>query len=286
MADRRWLHQIGDLLVSEELRARAALLPRKDVGELGVDPFGYDPDVLPYLATPVVWLYRHWFRVLPHNLERVPAEGRVILVANHSGQLPFDGLMIAASLVLDRYPPRMVRSMVERWIPRLPWVSTLFARTGQIVGTPDNCRRLLLRDEAILVFPEGVRGIAKTFDKRYRLQRFGTGFMRLALETKTPIIPVAVIGAEEQAPAFLNLERIAKLLAMPAFPVTPTFPMLGPLGLVPLPTRYRIHFGEPLVFEGSGDEDEAVIRDHVERVRFALDRLLAKGLAERGGIFR
>ncbi|MEL6183997.1 MAG: lysophospholipid acyltransferase family protein [Myxococcota bacterium] len=274
------------LVVSDELRARAQQLPTRDLGELGVDPFGYDPEYVPYVGTPAAWLYRHYFRVEAFGVENVPAEGRVLLVANHSGQLPFDAFMIAAAQFLERDPPRMVRSMVERWIPRLPWVSTLFARVGQIVGTPDNCRRLLARDEAILVFPEGVRGISKTFDQRYQLQRFGHGFVRLALETQTPVVPVAVVGAEEQAPALANLEPVAKLLSMPAFPITPTFPALGPLGLVPLPTRYRIHFGAPLHFSGTGEEEEAAVRTHVERVRLAIEQLLAHGLAQREGVFR
>ena len=272
-------------LVSEELAERARLLPRRDIGELGVDPFGFDPEVLPVVAGPVAWLYRRYFRVLAFGVEHVPADGRVLLVANHSGQLPFDGLMIGAAMVLDRTPPRMVRSMVERWVPQLPWISTLFARTGQIVGTPENCRRLLERDEAILVFPEGVRGIAKTFARRYQLQRFGSGFARLALATQTPVVPVGVVGAEEQAPALANLERVARALRMPAFPITPTFPALGPAGLLPLPTRYRIYFGPPLQLTGGAEADEAQIRSEVERVRLAVEGLVARGLSERTGIF-
>lgn len=280
----RWLRRL-ERLVPDELRARAERLPRAEIGELGVDPFGYDPDFVPYVGTPLLWLYRHYFRVLAHGVEHVPADGRVLLVSNHSGQLPFDGLMIGSALMLERESPRMVRAMVERWIPRLPWVSTFFARTGQVVGTPDNCRRLLEREEAILVFPEGVRGISKTFDQRYRLQRFGSGFMRLAMQTGAPVVPVGVVGAEEQAPAFANLKRVAKVLSMPAFPITPTFPALGPLGLLPLPTRYHIHFGPPLRFDGDGEEDDATVRTHVERVRIAVEQLINKGLIEREGIF-
>ncbi|MBI4818065.1 MAG: acyltransferase family protein [Deltaproteobacteria bacterium] len=255
-----------------------------DLGELGVDPFGLDPKVVQYAAAPVEWLYRHYFRVLTQGLENVPG-GRVLLISNHSGQLPFDGAMIGAAMILEHEPPRIVRSMVEKWVPRLPFVSVFFARVGQIVGTPDNCRRLLEREEAILVFPEGARGISKTYDRRYQLERFGTGFMRLALETHTPIVPVAVVGAEEQAPSFYNIEPIANVLGMPAFPVTPTFPLLGPLGLLPLPTRYRIYFGEPMSFEGNGDEEDDFVLQHVAKVRSAIEALLARGLSERQGVF-
>lgn len=281
-----WLGRLERLTLSEELRDRASQLPVNDIGELGTDPFGYDPEAVPYIAGPIVWLYRNYFRVQAFDVGNVPEVGRALIVANHSGQLPFDGMMIAAALMLDREPPRMVRTMVERFIPRLPWLSTLFARTGQIVGTPDNCRRLLQREEAIMVFPEGVGGISKTFDRRYQLQRFGSGFMRLALEMKAPVVPVAVVGAEEQAPALANVKLLARLLSMPAFPVTPTFPLLGPLGLWPLPTRYRVYFGEPLHFEGTGDESDTVVLQNIERVRTSIDYLLARGLAEREGVFR
>ena len=192
--------RFAELLITERMRDKAEQLD-VDVGELGVDPFGYDPKIVSYTAAPVALLYEKYFRVQTFGIENVPDHGRVLLVSNHSGQLPFDGLMIGAAMVLEHDPPRVVRSMVEKWIPRLPFVSVFMARVGQIVGTPDNCRRLLARDEAILVFPEGARGISKTIDKRYKLERFGTGFMRLALETNTPIVPVAVVGAEEQAPA-------------------------------------------------------------------------------------
>lgn len=256
-----------------------------ELGPMGVDPFGFEPTVAKYAATPVEQLYRRYFRVITKGIENVP-EGRVLLVSNHSGQLPFDGMMIGAALFFDRDPPRYVRSMIEKWIPRLPYVSVLMARIGQIVGTPDNCRRLLNNEEAILVFPEGARGISKTFDKRYQLERFGTGFMRLALETNTPIVPVAVVGAEEQAPALYDAKSIAKFLGMPAFPITPFFPLLGPAGLLPLPTRYRIYFGEPLKFEGNGDEDDDVVQEQINQVKNSITSMLQRGLQERDGVFR
>lgn len=276
--------RLAGLLLTEKMREQTERLPT-DVGELGVDPFGYDPETVRYAAAPVGVLYEKYFRVQTFGIENVPSEGRVLLIANHSGQLPFDGLMIGAAMVLEHDPPRVVRSMVEKWIPRLPFVSIFMARVGQIVGTPDNCRRLLAREEAILVFPEGARGISKTIDRRYQLERFGTGFMRLALETGTPIVPVAVVGAEEQAPSLYNAENVARLLGIPAFPVTPTFPLLGPAGLLPLPTRYRIHFGEPMKFAGEGDEDDEVVLAYVASVRDKIQEMLERGLRERSGIF-
>jgi len=261
-----------------------ARLPR-DVGPLGTDGFGYDPDALERAAVPAAWLYRNWFRVRCQGVENVP-DGRALLVSNHSGQLPFDGMMICAALMLERDPPRAVRAMVERWVPRLPFVSVFMARSGQVVGTPENCRRLLEMEEAILVFPEGVGGLSKTFDKRYQLQRFGSGFMRLALENRAPIVPVSVVGAEEQAPALFNLRRIGRSLGMPALPITPTFPLLGPAGLLPLPVRYHMRFGAPLHFEGDGQEDEHVVRGMVDQVVAAISAQIDGLLAEREGIFR
>lgn len=278
-----WRRRVAERFVSPELRAKMARVSA-ELGTLGVDPFGFDPETVKYAAVPIQWLYEHYFRVITNGLENVP-DGRVLLVANHSGQLPFDGMMIGAALVVERDPPRVVRSMVEKWVPRLPFVSVFMARVGQIVGTPDNCRRLLGRGEAILVFPEGARGISKTFDKRYQLERFGTGFMRLALETDTPIVPVAVVGAEEQQPSLVNLKKIADVLGIPAFPVTPTFPLLGPLGLWPMPTRYRIYFGAPMSFVGSGDEEDEIIESYVSEVRDQVQALIARGLKERSGIF-
>ena len=149
--------------------------------------------------------------------------------------------------------------MVERYVQTVPFASYLFARWGQITGTPENCRRLLEDEEAILVFPEGAKGISKPFTQRYQLQEFGYGFMRLALETGTPIVPVAVVGAEEQAPA-VNLKPLARILGAPAFPVMPLPPFFP---ILPYPTKYRIYFGEPLRFEGDPDEDDEVIAEKV-----------------------
>ena len=247
--------------------------------EYGVDPYGMDVDFAVAAAAPFVWLYRRYFRVTLHGLENVPAEGRLLLVSNHSGQLPFDAIMIIVAMLVEKDPPRVVRALVEKWVATLPFVSAFYARIGQIVGTPENCRRLLAADEALLVFPEGVRGLNKPFSERYRLRPFGHGFMRLALEARAPIVPVGVVGAEEQAPALFDLKPLARLLSMPAFPVTPT---LLPL---PLPTHYHIHFGPPLHFIGSPDEEDAETERKVAEVQAAVQGLLELGLAGRAGVF-
>ncbi|MCU0695202.1 MAG: acyltransferase family protein [Myxococcaceae bacterium] len=246
--------------------------------EYGVDPFGFSLDYALSAVGPIVWLYKHYFRCETFGIEHVP-KGRVLLVSNHGGQLPFDGMMIGVAMLTEARPPRAIRSMVEKWVGSLPFVSTFFSRVGQIVGTPENCRRLLNNDEAILVFPEGLKGITKLYSQRYQLQEFGLGFMRLALETKTPVVPVAVVGSEEQAPALVNLETVGKLLGMPALPLTP-------YGVpFPLPTKYRIHFGEPLTFTGRPDDDDAELEKKVKVVKASIQAMLEKGLAERTGVF-
>jgi 1-acyl-sn-glycerol-3-phosphate acyltransferase len=270
-----------DTLLGDEVRARLARLSVQR-GESGVDPFGFDPQVARYGVLVARAIYRSYFRTQVHGIENVPA-GRVMLIANHSGQLPLDAVAIAAAMLLEADPPRFVRSMVEKWTATLPFVSEFFARCGQIVGVPENCIRLLEMDEAVLVFPEGARGISKTFDERYRLTDFGLGFMRMALQTQTPIVPVAVIGAEEQYVSVANLRRVARLLGMPALPVMPQ--LLLPGGFLPLPTRYRIYFGEPLVFPGDPDDEDAVIEEKVWVVKSTVQSMINRGLKERKSIF-
>ena len=255
----------------------AKLAPPRN--EFGVDPYGLDIDFVISAAAPFLWLYRKYFRVQLFGIEHVPGEGRVLLVANHSGQLPFDAVMLGLAVLFELDPPRYVRALVEKWVSTLPFVSSFYARLGQVVGTPENCRRLLAAEEALLVFPEGVRGLNKAYGKRYQLQEFGLGFMRLALETSTPIVPVGIVGAEEQAPALLDLKPIARLLAFPAFPLTPT---ILPL---PLPTRYRIHFGAPMRFTGSPDDEDAVLQEKVRQVKDAVQALLVEGVRQRPHVF-
>lgn len=262
-----------------EDRLRRVALP---LASEGVDPFGLDPAWAKYAVGVAAFFHRFYFRTEVHGIERVPT-GRVLLIANHSGQLPFDGMIIAASLFLDAEPPRVMRSMVEKWTQTLPFVSTFFSRVGQVVGVPENARRLLDMGSAILVFPEGTRGISKGFSSRYQLLDFGLGFMRLALETDTPIVPIAVIGGEEQYISLGNLESVAKALGMPTFPIIPQ--LLIPGGQLPLPTKYRLYFGEPMMFRGDPDDDDAVIQEKVALVKGRIQSMLNLGLKQRKSIF-
>jgi len=183
------------------------------------------------------------------NMEIVggkPFKVRALLIANHSGQIPIDAAIIGSAMFFDGRPSRVTRAMVEKWTATLPFVSAFFSRVGQVVGLQENAVRLLEMGELVLAFPEGMKAINKPFAQRYQLEPFGHGFMRLALRTQTPIVPVAVIGAEEQYLSFGNLEWAARALGLPAFPLVPQ--LLLPGGAMPLPTKYRLHFGEPMRF--------------------------------------
>jgi len=289
-----WSKALGDLVgaliplslrdLQRELGDRIRKIPTR-LNEFGFDPWGMEPAAIRQSILPALLLYKYYFRVETHDIARVPP-GRVLLVANHAGQLPFDATMIAVAMLLEADPPRIARGMAEYWVSQLPWVSVLAARGGGVAGTPQTCREMLEAGEAVLVFPEGIRGMNKLYTERYKLQRFGTGFLRLALEAQAPIVPIAVVGSEEQQPGFADWKPLARVLGMPAFPVTPTFPWLGPLGILPLPVKYRLYFGEPIYFEGSPTDEDAVIEAHVERVKQAIGDLFERGLAERGGVFR
>jgi 1-acyl-sn-glycerol-3-phosphate acyltransferase len=255
-----------------------------ELNEYGYDAYGMSPFWMRRVLMPFALLYRYYFRVEVAGIENLP-EGRVIVIANHAGQLPFDAAMLGLALLMEAKPPRIARGMGEYWIPQLPWVSVIAARTGTLVGTPQNCIHMLENGECVLAFPEGVRGMNKLFSQRYQLQRFGTGFMRLALETATPIVPVAIVGPEEQHPSFANLEGVARMFGAPALPITPTFPWLGPLGLLPLPVKYHIYFGEPLRFDGEASDEDANIDAKVDEVKAKIAGLLARGRREREGIF-
>lgn len=255
------------------------------VNEFGFDPWGFSPSFAKVGYTFGKSFFLRWFRPEVAGIENVP-EGRVLLVPNHSGQLPFDGIVIALSMLLYGKPPRAVRAMVERAFPSMPFVNEILMRGGAVLGDPVNCKNLLEDEQAILVFPEGARGGGKVFQKRYQLQKFGRGFMRLALATKTPIVPVGLVGGEESIISLYDVRPLAKLLGLPYAPVSPLLPILGPLAYFPMPVKFRIRFGEPLHFEGPSDDEDAVIDAKVDVVKARIDGLLAIERAARKGIFR
>ena len=279
----RWLP--GPLReILREIDERTERIPTR-LNEYGYDPFGFDPRSARPMMALMVLIYRAWLRVETAGVGRVPP-GRVLLVANHAGNtFAWDGAMLATACFLECEPPRIVRGMGEYYLPTLPFFSVFMHRLGSVVGTPENCAHLLRHEEAIMVFPEGERGFVKTWRQRYQLQRFGLGFLRLALQTDTPIVPVGIVGGEEQSPGLANVRALGRLIGAPAFPLTLTFPWLGLAGFLPLPVKFRLHFGEPLRFDGDGSEEDAEIEKKVDVVKGEIRRLVAEARAARHGWF-
>jgi 1-acyl-sn-glycerol-3-phosphate acyltransferase len=273
---------IDQVVVDPEVARAIDGIPN-ELNEFGYDPWGLHPDAAKRYFTVARQVYRY-FRPVIRGIENVPA-GRVLIVPNHSGQLPIDGLIIAVACLLQARPPRLVRAMAERWFPTVPWIAESFARSGVVVGDPINCRNLLQHDNAILVFPEGARGSGKVWKERYRLRPFGRGFMRLALQTDAPIVPVSVVGGEESIVSVHDARGVAKLFGAPYFPVHPLLPVLGPLAYLPLPVRFRVRFGPPLRFSGPFDDEDAAIDEKVAVVQSTVQRMIDDELSERRSLF-
>jgi len=241
----------------------------------GIDPYGARQEDVARQFTILGWLYRHYFRVSVAGVDHVPVRGRAMLVGNHSGGWAVDALMALASTFFELEPPRLAHGMAEKFLNRLPISSLIMQRSGHLTGLPEHARRLLADERLLMVFPEGARGTAKLYPERNSLVRFGTGFMRLAMELKTPIVPFGFVGGGEAVPSILNLYRLGRLFGVPYIPITP---YLLP---VPLPVALRIEYGEPMHFDGTGDESDEAINDNVQRVSDAIATLIARGVAAR-----
>ncbi len=259
-------------------RQRLASLQHLVDSELPYDRMGLSPDVLRRTFPIFYALYRLYFRVRSQGHEHLPTRGPAIVAANHGGLLPFDGAMLILDVLLHSDPPRLLRSIVDRWAGELPWVNIFYARVGQVIGTRENFDDLLSDDQMVLVFPEGVAGIRKTIAQRNRLQTFHMGFVEEALRHQTPIVPAAVIGSDDQTPILYDLPNLARRLGLPALPITPTFPWFGPLGLLPYPVRYRLVYGEPLAFHErfapKDADDPRLVRYLARQVRHRIQRLV------------
>jgi 1-acyl-sn-glycerol-3-phosphate acyltransferase len=248
------------------------------------DAFGKDPTLVAALQPRLHTLLDRWFRVVVEGAEHLPADGRALLVANHGGALPWDAVVLIAAL---SRAGREVRPLVEDGVMTAPFLGTFLNRLGCVRASQENATRLLQRGEACLVFPEGMLGLSKTWRRRHQLQRFGRGgFVRLAVRTDTPLLPVAVVGAEESAPLLGRLDALSGLFSdlLPYVPLTPTFPLLGPLGLLPLPARWRIRIGAPLDARRQvKDEADAVaVNDLAAAVRDRIQRDVHDLVQQRG----
>ncbi|HRI06376.1 MAG TPA: lysophospholipid acyltransferase family protein [Nannocystaceae bacterium] len=257
-------------LTSREVLER---LERLDLpfNQYGMDPYGISKRHLGLFLSFLELFYRRYFRVQSFGIQNVPDRGAAMLVGNHSGGIPADGGMVIASLFLDHEPPRLAHGMVEKFAQEWPFVSQWFSRVGQLPGLPEHAVRLLRDGRLLMVFPEGARGTGKLYKDRYQMVRFGTGFMRIALQSRVPIVPMAFIGGEEALPTIYHAKTLAKIAGAPYWPVPP---YLVPM---PMPLPCELHYGEPLRFEGTGNEADHVIEGYVERVRAAIEHLIAEG---------
>lgn len=261
-------------------RERADRLQFADAGH-GYDQFGLHPDFVGVgdaIAGPA---YDRYFRVKSYGAEHIPAEGPAILAANHSGTIPIDGAMLYVDVLRHTHPPRAPRPVADYFVLALPVISTLFARAGVVGGSRGNARALLQAGELLMIFPEGVPGIGKPFSQRYQLQTWTKGHCELAIRHGAPVVPVGIVGAEEQMPQLARIP-VPRGLPLPYLPV--------PATLVPLPVRYHIHYGEPLPFHRDYTpeqaDDPAVVIEAAARVKAAVQQLIERGLSLREGIFR
>lgn len=287
----RILKIAGRVMGPERLEA---LLEDRARVEGGDNPFGYDPFGLEIEAALTAMLllhplYKRWFRVESEGIANVPDKGRALIVSNHSGVLPLDGMAIAMNCALEMRHPRLVRAIIERFFAKLPYGSLAMQRIGQVVGTARNFEWLLSHEELVAVFPEGAKGTGKLYSRRYKMVHFNVGFLELALKHQCPIIPTCVIGGEEQYRMLYDVKPLAKAIGFPYFPLTPLWPWTGPLGFVPFPVKYKIYYGEPIhLYREYGPEtleDPKKVRQLVEQVKAVIQSMIDSGLKRRKSIW-
>ncbi|MGP4058001.1 lysophospholipid acyltransferase family protein [Mycobacterium sp. 4D054] len=276
--------------LAQRISAVADFLRKRVTGDYPVDEFGFDPHLTNAIFLPLLRVFfNSWFRVEVSGVENLPETGAVLVVANHAGVLPFDGLMTQVA-VRDRHPAhRNLRLLAADLVFDMPMVGEAARKAGHTMACTDDAHRLLAAGELTAVFPEGYKGLGKHFKDRYKLQRFGRGgFVSAALRTKAPIVPCSIVGSEEIYPMMADVKLMARLLGLPYFPVTPLFPLAGPLGVVPLPSKWHIQFGEPIDTTGydeSAADDPMVTFDLTDQVRETIQQTLYQLLANRRNTF-
>ena len=277
--------------IGDRVAGALAFLRRRITGEYPVDDFGFDPELLDHvLLAPVRPLYSAYFRVETRGLENVPDTGGALVVANHSGTIPLDAVMTQLAL-LDHHPAhRHLRMLGANLVFATPFVGELARKGGHTLACAPDAERLLNAGELVGVWPEGFKGIGKPYSERYKLQRFGRGgFVAAALRAGVPIIPCSIVGAEETYPIVGNARFLARLFGLPFFPLTPTFPWLGPLGVVPLPSKWIIEFGEPIPtdeYDEAAADDPMLVFNLTDQVRETIQQTLYRLLVRRRSVFR
>jgi 1-acyl-sn-glycerol-3-phosphate acyltransferase len=276
--------------LAQRVAAVAEFLRKRLTGDYSVDEFGFDPHFNKAIAQPLLrFFFKSWFRVEVSGIENVPSSGAALVVANHAGVLPIDGLMASIAVHDEHHAHRDLRLLGADMLFDLPLLGATARKTGCTMACVTDANRLLAAGELTAVFPEGYKGLGKNFKDRYRLQRFGRGgFVSAALRTKAPIVPCSIVGSEEIYPMLADVKLLARLFNIPYFPITPLFPLAGPAGLVPLPSKWHIAFGEPISTAGyqPGDaEDPMVTFELTDQVRETIQQTLYRLLAGRRNIF-
>lgn len=269
----------------------AAFLRRRIAGDYEVDEFGFDKDLTESVVAPALRpLYKKWFRVDCLGVDNIPTDGGALLVANHSGTIPLDALMLSVAVHDELAQSRFLRLLGADLVFSTPVLGQLARKAGNTLACAPDAERLLASGELVGVFPEGFKGVGKGWSERYKLQRFGRGgFVMSAMKTGVPIIPVSIVGAEESYPMIGDIKLLARALGFPYFPVTPTFPLLGPLGAIPLPSKWVIEFGEPIETASYGadaSEDPMTVFNLTDQVRETIQQSIYSLLLQRKGIFR
>ena len=275
---------------AKRIGAIAEFIRKRMMGDYTVDEFGFDPHLNNAIFLPLLRVFfKSWFRVEVSGIENLPTSGGALVVANHAGVLPFDGLMTAVA-VHDKHPThRDLRLLAADMVFDMPMIGQAARKAGHTMACTSDAHRLLAAGELTAVFPEGYKGLGKHFKDRYKLQRFGRGgFVSAALRTKAPIVPCSIVGSEEIYPMIADVKLLARLLGLPYFPVTPLFPLAGPVGMVPLPSKWHIQFGEPIStddYEESAAEDPMVTFELTDQVRETIQQTLYQLLANRRNMF-
>jgi len=281
------LDDFRDALIAQVI-GTAEFVRRRMTGDYEVDDFGFDPHFADNVVQPVLRpLFEKWFRVEVRGAENIPTDGRALVVANHAGTLPLDALM--TSVAVRERAGRPLRMLAADLAFDMPLVGTVARKAGHTLACHPDAERLLREEQVVAVFPEGYKGLGKPFKERYKLQRFGRGgFVSAALKTHAPIVPCSIVGSEEIYPNLADLTSLARLLGLPYFPVTPLFPVLGPLGIIPLPSKWYIEFGTPIatdVYDEVAADDPMVLFEVTDHVRETIQQTLYKLLTRRRNVF-
>jgi len=281
------IHNIDNFFSDLNSSAIDKMLPKEIAEKIDAieipehDPFGIRKKTIKLASICSNFFYTYWHRVEVYGVDNVPNKGAALLISNHGGIIAMDAAHIVTAVILKKQKPRLVRTLVERFLAKLPYVYSFITRVGQVVGTYENAEIILDSGELLQIFPEGAKGATKPYYKYYELEDFNVGFMELAIRKKVPIIPIGVTGSQEQAFVLFDFKPLAKLLKMPNFPITLFWPLLGPLGMIPLPAKYRIVFGHSMDFSSYDEDtinDPEKIKELVTEVKSEVKRLIDIGL--------